>query len=146
MFDTAKPTEPTKSAARLALNWKLGRIQSPIERSRMTDTLIGMFAGLLLGCASAGAVGWCLLLTRSYREVNNRLVIRFAQLFVAIAIGGGLMLTLTLIERLGIHRHSSQLYAALWAYIIGGMSVMFFALRADIRWQKSVGLDRKTFR
>jgi hypothetical protein len=110
----------------------------------VTVTLIATLVGLLLGCASAGAVAWCLLFSRSHRKVNNRFVIHLAQLFVVIAIGGGLFLIQVFDDHLGIKRHSSPYYAAQFAYVISAACVMFLAVRAELRWRKSVGLDGKT--
>ena len=109
----------------------------------MTVTLIATLMGLILGCASVGAVAWCLLLSRSYRKVNNRFVIHLAQLFVVISIGGGLLLIQVFDEHLGIKRHSSPYHAAQFAYAVSAACVMFLAVRAELRWRKSVGLDRK---
>ena len=87
-------------------------------------------------------MGCYLLLSRSYRKVNNRFVIHLGQLSVVISIAGGLFLIQVLGEQLGTKRHSSLYYAAFWAFILGCGCVIFFSLRADLRWQKSVGLDR----
>jgi hypothetical protein len=110
----------------------------------MTLTLIAILAGLLLGGISAGGVSLILFLSRSYRKVNNRIVIHLAQLCVAVFIVGGLISILAFAERLGFQRHSSGHYAALWAYLIACVSVLFISFRADLRWQESVGLYRKT--
>jgi len=109
----------------------------------MQVTLIAALAGILLGCALAGAMCWYLLLSRPYRKVNNRIAIRLGQLLALVSIGGGLLLLQVLDAQWGIKCHSSPYYAALWAYLFGWICVMFFTLRADLRWQKSVGLDRK---
>jgi hypothetical protein len=60
-----------------------------------------------------------------------------------ISVGGGLLLHQVLDAPLDIKRHSSPYYAGLWAYLFVWIGVIFFALRADLRWQKSVGLYRK---
>jgi zinc transporter ZupT len=109
-----------------------------------TLTLIAIFAGLLLGCASAGAVSWYLVLSRSYRAVKNRIAIRLGQLVTLVSICGGLLLIQVLEAHLRIKRHSaSYYYAAVWSFLFGFICVMFLALRVDLRWQKSVGLYRK---
>jgi hypothetical protein len=105
-----------------------------------TLTLIAIFWGLLLGCASAGAVSWYLLLSRSYRAVKNRIAIRLAQLVTLVSICGGLLLIHLLGAHLDIKPHSAPYYAAVWSFLFGFICVMFLALRADLRWQKSVGL------
>jgi drug/metabolite transporter (DMT)-like permease len=107
-------------------------------------TVVATFAGLLLGCASAGAFGWYLLRSRSFRKMHNRFVIRLGQVLALISIGGGLFLIQVFDKYLGIKGHSPPYYAALWAYLGGFICVAFFALRADLLWQKSVGLSRKT--
>jgi hypothetical protein len=108
-----------------------------------TLTLIAIFAGLLLGCASAGAVSWYLVLSRSYRAVKNRIAIRLGQLVTLVSICGGLLLIQVFEAHLGIKRHSAPYYAAVWSFLFGFICVMFLALRVDLRWQKSVGLYRK---
>ena len=110
----------------------------------MTVSLIATLVGLLLGRASAGAASWCLLLSRSHRKVNNRFVIHLTQLFVVISIGGGLFLIQVFDEHLGIKPRSSPYYAAQFAYAISVVCVVFLAIRAELRWRKSVGLDRRT--
>jgi hypothetical protein len=110
----------------------------------MTPTLIAALAGTLLGSAFSGAVGWYLLRSRSYRMVGNRLVIRFGQVVVFITMCGGLFLLQVFDGLMGIKRHSFPYYAAIYAYLFGCCCVLFFVLRAELRWRKSVGLDRKT--
>ncbi|MGB2668350.1 MAG: hypothetical protein WAK48_30470 [Candidatus Acidiferrum sp.] len=110
----------------------------------MTATLIPFLAGLLLGCAASGTVYLYLLRSRPYRKLNNRVVILLGQLLVLISVGGGLFLLLFICERLEIPRRSTPFYAAIDAYIVCSASVVFLAFRAEIRWRKSVGLDRKT--
>jgi hypothetical protein len=53
----------------------------------MMVTVVATLAGLLLGCALAGAFGWYLLRSRSYRRVQNRFVIRLGQILALISIG-----------------------------------------------------------
>jgi hypothetical protein len=108
----------------------------------MTVTLIVILAGFLLGCASAALIGWSMLLLRTYRD--NRIAIRLYQFSVLISIGGGLLLIQVLEQYLAVKRHSHPYYAAIWAYITGSICATFFARRADIRWKKSIGPDRKT--
>ena len=109
----------------------------------MTSAIIAIFAGLMLGCVSSGVVDCYLLLSRSYRKLNNRFVIHFGQLLAVISVGGGLFLLLFLSDGLGIQRRSSPYYSSLYAYAIGCVCVMFFAARKEIRWRKSSGPDRK---
>lgn len=108
-----------------------------------TLTLIAIFAGLLLGCASAGAVSWYLLLSRSYRAVRNRTAIRLGQFVTLVSICGSLLLVQVSETHLGIKRHSAPYYSVIWSFLFGFICLLFFALRADLRWQKSVGLNGK---
>jgi hypothetical protein len=110
----------------------------------MTVILVAILAGLALGSGCAGAVGWSLILTRSHRIVKNRFVIRLGQVVVLISMCGGLLLLQVLDEYMDIKRHSPPYYAAVYAYIFGCICVLFFALRAELRWRKSVGVDRDT--
>ena len=82
-------------------------------------------------------------LSRSHRRVNNLLAIRLGQLLVVVSIGTGLLLITAFDEDFGIVRHSSPHYATLWAFVATCASGLFFALREDLRWQKSVGSDPK---
>jgi hypothetical protein len=110
----------------------------------MMVTVVATLAGLLLGCALAGAFGWYLLRSRSYWRVQNRFVIRLGQILALISIGGGLFLIQVFDKYLGIKRYSPPYYGALWGYLGGFICVAFFALRADLRWKKSVELSHKT--
>jgi hypothetical protein len=110
----------------------------------VTATLIAIFAGLLFGSAWVGAMGWYLLLTRSYRQVRNLIFIRLGQLLVGIVSIGTLLLLFSFCDAMGITRQSSPYDAALYAYATSSACAMFFAVRAEIRWRKSVGLDHKT--
>jgi drug/metabolite transporter (DMT)-like permease len=109
----------------------------------MQITLIAALTGVLLGCVLAGAMCWYLVLSRPYRKESNRIATRLGQFLAVISVGGGLFLLQMRDTQLDIKRHSSPYYAAVWAYLFGWICIMFFALRADLRWQKSVGLDRK---
>ena len=109
----------------------------------MTARLTALLSGLLLGCAASEAVYLYLLRSRPYRKLNNRFVIHLGQLFVLISVGGGLLLLFFICDRLGVARRSPPYYAALYAYVICSAIVMFLAVRTEIRWRKSTGLDRK---
>jgi hypothetical protein len=110
----------------------------------MTAILIATLAGLLLGSACAGAVGWYFLPTRSYRQVRNLIVIGLGYLFIGTVGIGSLLLLISFCDVMGIAGKGSSHYAALYAYTISLTCVAFFAARAEIRWRKSVGLDDKT--
>jgi hypothetical protein len=106
----------------------------------MTVTLIATFAGLLLGSAWAGAVGWYLSLTRSYREVRNLFVIGLGYLLIGTVSIGSMLLLFSFCDIMGLARESFSYNAAVYAYTISCTCVMVFALRAEFRWRKSVGL------
>lgn len=96
--------------------------------------------GFTLGCASAGAVGCYMLYSRPYRKARNRIVIHSGQAFVLISFLGGLLLLQDLEQHFSIPRHSSSYYAAMYAHVLGLVCVVFFVLRAEFRWRRSVGL------
>jgi hypothetical protein len=106
--------------------------------------LIATLAGLLLGSAWAGAVGWYFFLSRSYRRVRNLIVIGLGYLLVGTLGIGSLLLLISFCDLMGITRQSSSHDAALYAYTISCTCVVFFVVRAEIRWRKSIGLDDKT--
>jgi hypothetical protein len=106
--------------------------------------LIAIFAGLLLGSAWAGAVGWYFFLSRSYRQVRNLIVIGLGYLLVGTLGIGSLLLLFSFCDFMGVHHRSSSGNAALYAYTISCACVVFFVGRAELRWRKSVGLDDKT--
>jgi len=110
----------------------------------MTAILIATLAGLLLGTAWAGAAGWYLLLTRSYRRVRNLIVIGLGYLLFPALCIGSLLLLFSFCDMVGINHRSSSGSAALYAFAISCASVMFFIVRAESRWRKSVGLDDKS--
>jgi hypothetical protein len=110
----------------------------------MTVILIAIFAGLLLGSAWAGAVGWYFFLSRSYRQVRNLIVIGLGYLLIGTLGIGSLLLLFSFCDFMGIARQSFSHYAALYAYAISCACVVFFVGRAELRWRKSVGIDDKT--
>jgi hypothetical protein len=110
----------------------------------MTLTLIATFAGLLFGSIWAGAVGEYLLLTRSYRQNRNLVVIGLGYLLVGTVSIGSLSLLLLFCGTMGIVRHSLPDNAAVCAYAISSACVLLFAGRAELPWRRSVGLYDKT--
>jgi hypothetical protein len=60
----------------------------------MNTTPILVIGGLGLGCATAGAIGFYLALSRPYRKVRNRLAIHFGQAFVLVFAVGGVLCTI----------------------------------------------------
>lgn len=108
----------------------------------MNIELIGIIAGLVIGASWSGATAAYLFFTRSSRSARNQYVIRLGQLLVGVfAIGSFLLLT-RLWEQIGIVRRGPSYYASLYAFVLSSLCVIFFAVRAEIRWRKSSGLDR----
>jgi hypothetical protein len=110
----------------------------------MTAGLIAISAGLLLGSAWAATVGGYLLLTRSYRQVRNLIVIGFGYLVVGTVSIGSLLLLFLFCDIMGFVRPSPSYHAALYSYAFSSTCVVFLAGRAESRWRKSVGLDDRT--
>jgi len=109
----------------------------------MSVSLIAIFAGFIVGSVSAGVIGVSALFSRRYRKENNRFAIHLTQAVAVTSILGSLLLIQILDGRLGIEHHSHPYYAIRWAYLITLMCAVFFILRADFRWQKLAGIDRK---
>jgi hypothetical protein len=99
--------------------------------------LIAVLLGLLLGLAWTGAVFFYLASTRPYRRERNLLAIRTGYIAVGILAPGSLFLLLSLCNRLGIDFHSRTHDASMWAYILGTGCIVFFGVRAEIRWRKT---------
>jgi hypothetical protein len=110
----------------------------------MNTTVILVVAGFGLGCATAGAIGFYLALSRHYRKVRNRLAIHFGQAFVAVSAVSGLLLLQRLEQFLSVARHSSAYYDGMYAYTLGFLCVTFVAMRAEFRWRRSCGLVAST--
>ena len=102
--------------------------------------LIACVAGLFVGALCYGILGWLLYFTRPYRKARNPFVIGLLYLlFVAIGIGS-LLLLRQIDESLGIARRSTFYYPGLCSYVVGLATVAVIAIRAEIRWRKSIGL------
>jgi hypothetical protein len=101
-----------------------------------------MIAGSVLGVSWTGAIAAYLFYTRSSRRARNQYVIQLGSLLVgALAIGSFLLLS-RLWEQIGLVLHSPAYYMSLYAFVVSSVCVMFFAVRAEIRWRKSSGLDQ----
>jgi hypothetical protein len=100
--------------------------------------------GLALGSAAAIVLALFLLLTRATRRVRNVLAIGVGYVVMGSSAIGSALLLLVVSDRLGIGRHSSQHYAALYAYAISYACGCALAVRGEIRWRRSVGLDDKS--
>jgi hypothetical protein len=106
----------------------------------MNVTLIVASGGFTVGFATGGLIWLYMLLSRPYRKIGNRIVIHVGQAFVGISGVGGLLLVQELGQRFSVERRSSSHYALLYAYVFGLLCVVVFALRAEFRWRRSVGL------
>jgi hypothetical protein len=101
-------------------------------------------AGLLFGAAWGGGAAAFLMLTRSYRTANERFRVHLAQIVVLATAFGWLLVLQRFDEFMGITSHSPPRYVAAYACFCGWIGVLFFAVRAERRWRKSVGVDGKT--
>jgi hypothetical protein len=84
-----------------------------------------------------------MLFSRPYRKENNRFAIHMAQILGLASICGSLLLIQILDVRLGVEDHSPSYYAIRAAYLIALICVVFFVLRADLRWQKLTGMGKR---
>jgi len=109
--------------------------------SPMTNpTIVAALAGLLIGCALAGATGVLFVITRTYRRTLNRLVIFATELmFVGLMIAS-ILLVGKISSFLGIGRHSGGWSAAMAGFLTAFLGGEILIFRAEIKWRKSVGL------
>jgi hypothetical protein len=73
--------DPVFECSRVS-NWSASRV---CLRAYMKVSLILILGGLTLGCATVGAIGIYLLLSRPYRKARNRLAILFGQVIIAVS-------------------------------------------------------------
>lgn len=73
---------------------------------------------------------------------RNQFAIRLGQLLVGVLGIGSLLLLSKVWEKIGIVVHSPPRHMSLYAFALSSGCIMFFAVRAEIRWRKSSGLDR----
>jgi hypothetical protein len=106
----------------------------------MNVTLILILGGLTIGCATAGAIGAYMLLSRPYRKARNRLAIHFGQVFVAVSALTGLVMLQKLEQFFSVVRHSSAYYSAMYAHVLALLCGVFFVLRSEFRWRRASGL------
>jgi hypothetical protein len=114
-----------------------------LEEWVMTNTT-AILLGLALGSAAGVILGLFLLLTRAARQVRNLAVIGAGYVVIGISAIGSVLLLLAISDRLSIGRHSSQHYAALYAYAISYACGGVLAVRGEIRWRRLVRLDDKS--
>jgi multisubunit Na+/H+ antiporter MnhB subunit len=77
----------------------------------MNITLILIFGGLTLGCATVGVIGLYMLFSRPYRKARNRLAILLGQVFVAVSALTSLVMLQKLEQVFSVVRHSSAFYS-----------------------------------
>jgi ABC-type nitrate/sulfonate/bicarbonate transport system permease component len=119
-------------------------LKLPDKLEKMSVSLIATVTGFIVGCSAAGAIGLCMLFSRPYRKENSRFANHMAQILCVASICGSLLVIQMLDVRLGVEHHSPSYYAVRAAYLIAFISVVFFVLRADLRWQKLAGMGKQT--
>ena len=80
-------------------------------------------------------------LGRSWRSISREMGIaaETAKTLLESALGiGSLLFLRALNESLGIVRQSTAYYAELYCYAGDGAVVVFFAIRAEMRWRRSI--------
>ena len=97
----------------------------------MNTKLILILAAGGLGVATGGFCALCVLLSRPYRKALNRIAILLTQLCVGTSAVGGLLLLTKLVAIVALSDRSSR-QSALYAYLLGFVSVAFFVVRAEI--------------
>lgn len=105
----------------------------------MNITLAGLLAGLLIGLLLGGLAAAYLFFTRSFRRAANRYVIHFGQLLLGASPIGGFLLLARFWDQVGIVYGSPSRSASLYAFVLGYGCVVFFTIRAEIRWRKATG-------
>jgi uncharacterized membrane protein len=109
----------------------------------MNALLEAIFTGFVLACASSLIIGLAFFFSRPYRQGNNRFAIHMAQAIAVASILGSLLLMQAVERWLGVKWHSTTHHATRWAYIACLLCAIFLILRADLVWQKSVGMYKK---
>ena len=108
-------------------------------------TTIGAFIGLGLMIGSLGSAVWgCFLWsTRSYRrEARRPLAIGLWYIMVGISSIGSLIVLLGILRQMDVGRSTPQDEAALYAYTASLALVGYWAFRSEIRWRRTVGLNK----
>ena len=99
----------------------------------MNISLVGVFAGLVIGLSLGGLAAAYLFFTRSFRRGANRYVIHLGQLLLGATPIGGILLLGRIWEQIGIVARSPSRSASLYAFALGYVCVVFFTIRAEIR-------------
>lgn len=100
-------------------------------------TLVGVFAGLVIGLLLGGLAAAYLFYTRSFRRAANRYVIHFGQLLLGASPIGGILLLARFWEQVGIVSRSSAGSVSLYAFLLGYGCTAFFTIRAEICWRQT---------
>jgi hypothetical protein len=98
--------------------------------------------GLVLGSWASGVWGWFFWFTRPYRKARSLFAFAATYFVIAVSSLGSLWLLLGTLERIGVGR-APQGYAALYAWTIGFIGVAILAMRAEMKWRKSIRTDDK---
>jgi hypothetical protein len=96
------------------------------------------FVGCMLGILAASVSSLFMFLARSARIVRNMLAIGTGYVLIGSSAIGSLILLLSITNRLGIARKSSQREFALYAYTIPYAVISFLTIRAELKWRKSI--------
>jgi hypothetical protein len=99
----------------------------------------------LLGGAVGGGAASFLRFTRTNPAREKRVLKHVRQIVVLASAIGWLILLRLFDERLGIKRHSPPQYAATYACFLAWILVLFFAVRTERRWQKSLRPEGKAY-
>lgn len=120
------------------LGW-INDTQGPVDAM-----LIAAAVGLIVGTICFGVLALSLWFTRSYRQARNPIVLGLLYLLFP-ALGIGSLILRALNESLGIVRQSTAYYVELYCYAGAGAVVVFFAIRAEMRWRRSIGLGPNSY-
>jgi hypothetical protein len=121
------------------LGW-MNDTQGPVDAM-----VIAAVVGLIVGTICFGVLALSLWFTRSYRQARNPIVLGLLYLLFAPLGIGSLLFLRALNESLGIVRQSTAYYAELYCYASAGAVVVFFAIRAEMRWRRSIGLGPNSY-
>ncbi|HYL86335.1 MAG TPA: hypothetical protein VE263_19075 [Candidatus Angelobacter sp.] len=110
----------------------------------MAFTLILILLGAGIGGLGSGLMVWYLVVTRPFRRVRSLLAIGFGYIFFLGSSVGSILLMNEVLEWMGVARHSSQRDVTIYAYTASFVCGIFLAVRGEVRWRTSVGLDDKS--
>jgi hypothetical protein len=93
--------------------------------------------GLILGTWGAGACGWVLSSTRSYRKERNLMVMGVCFVVIAISVLSSLFVFLDVLEAMDIRHGSLEDNAAMCAYTLSFLSIVVLTVRSELKWHRS---------